>query len=76
MKSDERISFDEVHMSKGWFREMQDAIRAAIREAQGIAAAVERHQLSDGSDAEKLLDRIATQAQRLKHTLEKYDLPF
>ncbi len=75
MVSHHRITFDDVTMSKGWFREMQEAIRSAIRQAENIAAAVERHQLGDGSDAERLLERIAGDAQRLKHNLEPYDLP-
>lgn len=65
----------EVRMSKAWFREMQQAISNAITEAGEMAAAVERHQLGDGSDAEWLLELLATKAQRLKHTLEPFDLP-
>ena len=65
----------EVRMSKGWFQQMQNAIRDAITEAGEMAAAVERHQLGDKSDAEWLLELLATKAQRLKHTLEEFDLP-
>lgn len=76
VKQDIVFESGDVMMSAGWWREWQDTLAAAISQCQDIASAIDRHQIGDGSDAEKLLDKINGQARNARHLLEALRTPF